>query len=103
LKKKYYIHIMDYDADIHHGPGPVQPPFVVPSEKKWMYALMAAVLAVLIFSPFAFKLVDNLTSALGFSVANSSGCPTMVGLLVHGVVFLLLVRALMYERTHDSL
>jgi integral membrane sensor domain MASE1 len=73
---------------------------VTPAEldrKKWMIALVSAVIAVLVFSPFAFKLVNSLTSSLGFEVSSAKGRPTMIGLLVHGLVYLLIVRALMYE------
>ena len=83
---------------LYHG-GLIMPvhPGSLENRQKWMISLAAAVLAVIVFSPFLFKLVNKLTSAVGLEVADSKGCPTLTGLLVHGVVYLLLVRLIMYE------
>lgn len=61
-------------------------------EKKFMISLMSAVLFFVVANPQTFLVVKGL---LGDAIANSAGCPTTVGLLVHSLVFLLITWALM--------
>jgi hypothetical protein len=63
--------------------------------KKWVISLYTALLFLLIASPFMFKLVNSITSLAGVSIANYQGCPNMIGLVLHAIVFALLVRAMM--------
>lgn len=65
------------------------------SNQKWLIALIAGLLFLLIGSPFLYRLVDGLLRGLVGPIAEN-GCPTMLGLVLHAVVFLLVVRALMY-------
>lgn len=67
----------------------------VNKSKKWLVALLLGLLFVIIASPMVFLLVNGLTSSLGLSICDKNGCPNSVGLVVHGVVFVLLVRALL--------
>lgn len=63
---------------------------------KWIYSLMAAVLFVLIASPFMFHVTQTLIAGpLGYTFITVNGMPTTLGLLVHGVVFGLIVRLMM--------
>jgi len=64
---------------------------------KWLSAGIAAVLFVVLASPFAFKLVNSILTSISSaaSIASPAGLPSFTGLLVHGVVFLLLARLLM--------
>lgn len=60
------------------------------SQTKWKYTLYTTLIALVIFSPFTYSLMQNL---LGWMVTISKkGCPTMVGLLLHLLVFTLLLR-----------
>lgn len=66
------------------------------NRQKWLISLYSAILFLIIASPFAFKLVNGLSMSLfGVETADNEGCPNTVGLLVHTVVFLLIVRAIM--------
>ena len=67
------------------------------------HALMLALLFFIISSPYTYKLVDSLVSAVvGSTVPQLSwalrvaegGCPTTYGLFLHSVVFGLVVYAL---------
>ena len=62
--------------------------------QKWIICLYSALLFILIASPFMYQLTNKLTRLTGFETS-SNGCPNLYGLLLHGVVFLLLVRVLM--------
>ncbi len=65
------------------------------SNDKWFISLVSALLFLLIASPFMYKLTDRLFSLVGLNIADSTGCPTMLGLGIHALVFLLIVRLLM--------
>ena len=65
------------------------------SDKKWVVALYTALIFVLIFNPLTFKFVNYFTSAIGFPTATSKGRPNGWGLILHGVVLVLALRALM--------
>ena len=49
--------------------------------------LLAAVLFFVVSNTEVYKLVNRLVKGLKLRVSNESGCPTQVGVLVHGVVF----------------
>lgn len=66
------------------------------SADKWRYTLITSVLFLIVVNPMTYKLTNSLFSKLLGSIANpSSGCPSMVGILLHAVVFTLLLRLLM--------
>jgi hypothetical protein len=67
----------------------------VNKSRKWLVSLLLGLLFIIIASPMVFLLVNSLTSALGFSICDKNGCPNSAGLVIHGIVFTLLVRALL--------
>jgi len=72
-------------------------------QMKWVFSAIAAALFFIIASPEAYKIVQNyvfnpLTNLMktgAITIADSQGCPKRLGLIVHTIVFLLLVRATM--------
>jgi hypothetical protein len=67
----------------------------VDSRKKWMISLLSAFIFFVISSPFLYKLTNSLAKYLKLQLASYDGAPTLLGLVVHAVVFMLIVRALM--------
>jgi hypothetical protein len=68
------------------------------SEKqKWIASAIGAVLFVIVSLPQIYQLVELIVSKLSgkSGLISNNGCPTMVGIILHGIVFLLLVRASM--------
>ena len=65
------------------------------SSDKWRFTLYTVLVAILIFNPWTYKLVNSLLSRFLGSIANAAGCPTLLGLGVHVVVFTLIIRYLM--------
>jgi hypothetical protein len=65
------------------------------NSNKWVICFYTAVAALIIMNPYTFKIVNWITSKMGFPIANSSGCPNGYGLLLHAIVFLLLIRLFM--------
>jgi hypothetical protein len=66
------------------------------NEKKLYISLQTALLAFVFFNPMLFKAV---ASVLGRWVAGSDGAPTMLGLLLHAVLFGLVLYLLMKPTT----
>lgn len=64
------------------------------NQQKWKYTLITTVIFLIIANPFTYKLVHSLLKKF-VKVANSEGCPTIAGLLIHAVVFTLILRGIM--------
>lgn len=62
-----------------------------PSSEKWHISLFSAIIFVLVVNPYTYKLTQSLFSSILGTIA-VNGCPTMMGLLLHTVVYVLLVR-----------
>lgn len=61
------------------------------SSEKWNITFFSAVIFLLVVNPYTYNLTQSLFSKL-LGPISSNGCPTMVGLLLHTVVYILLVR-----------
>ena len=63
------------------------------SEKKWSISMYSGLLFFIIASPVLFRLVNNLTMQFGgINILNEDGYPNLVGLILHTIVFILIVR-----------
>lgn len=65
------------------------------SAQKWVVSFIVALLFLVFASPIVFKLVNSITSKFNVDVASATGCPTILGLFVHALVFLLVFRLLL--------
>ena len=86
------------DVDLDDGTS-VSPAAENPSI-NWTPILIALafliVFTLIIVNPMTYKLTNKLFSKIFGSLANaSSGCPSMLGIGIHAVVFTLLLRLLM--------
>ena len=63
--------------------------------QKQSATLQAVLLFFLISNPFTYRLTNSLLSGLVGRLADPSGCPTSLGILVHSIVFGGIVYALM--------
>lgn len=59
--------------------------------KKWQITLFSAVIFLLVVNPYTYNLTQSLFGRF-IGTVSSGGCPTMIGLLLHTVVYILLVR-----------
>ena len=64
-----------------------------PESLKWMYSLYSAIIFFVIANPFTYKIVQSILGRF-VKIANG-GCATQVGVFVHSIVFMLIVRYLM--------
>lgn len=62
---------------------------------KWIVSLISGLLFMLIASPFLFASMNQLTNMIGLTISSSDGCPNMAGLIIHGLVFVCIVRLMM--------
>lgn len=69
--------------------------------QKWLVSLYSALLFLLIASPFMYGITGKVSEMVGVATS-SNGCPNLVGLALHAVVFMLLIRALMALPKHDN-
>ena len=61
------------------------------SSQKWNITLFSAFIFSLIVNPYTYKLTNSLFSKILGPIA-ISGYPTVMGLILHTVVYILLVR-----------
>lgn len=61
---------------------------------KWMISLWSGLLFFLIASPFMFKLTGGIFSSAGLKI-QKDGCPNLLGVGIHALVFTILVRLMM--------
>jgi hypothetical protein len=59
--------------------------------KKWQISLFSAFIFILVVNPYTYNLTNSLLSGFIGPIARN-GCPTIVGILLHTVVYVLLVR-----------
>lgn len=62
---------------------------------KWKYTLITTVLFLIVVHPETYKLVHSLIGKVVGKIASKDGAPTILGIMVHSVVFTLLLRGLM--------
>ena len=59
---------------------------------KWQITIFSAFIFLLVIHPYTYKLTQNLLGGLLGKIAESNGCPTSRGLVLHTLVYILLVR-----------
>lgn len=62
---------------------------------KWQISLFSALIFLLVVHPVTYKLTQKLFGGLIGRISDPSGCPTNVGLALHTLVYILLVRGSM--------
>ena len=66
------------------------------NEEKWKISFFSVLIFLLVVNPYTYKLVQKLLGPIVGKIADeTTGCPTTLGLFVHSVVFLLIVRGSM--------
>lgn len=91
--------MLNYSRIAPGGPGNVSgqeylgPPT---SSQKWWAALILGLLFFVISSPLAYYLSSTVTTTLGGLPTTIDYGPTLIGLIIHTLLFILLVRLLMW-------
>jgi hypothetical protein len=62
---------------------------------KWQISFFSAFIFILVVHPMTYQLTQKLLGGFLGKIADASGCPTTLGLALHTLVYLLLVRGSM--------
>jgi hypothetical protein len=62
---------------------------------KWRFTLYTTFVLVLLFNSWTFSVVNTLLSRFIGQTATGNGCPTVLGFVVHTVIFTLIIRYIM--------
>lgn len=69
---------------------------------KWTAALLAGILFLVLASPYTYSFTDALTKSAGISVADVDGCPKATALIIHGILYVLLLRLIMNKSSGQA-
>lgn len=61
---------------------------------KWRFTLYTTLVLVLLFNPWTYNLTNSLLSNLVGTISNK-GCPTILGFVIHVIVFTVIIRYIM--------
>jgi hypothetical protein len=61
---------------------------------KWKYTIYTSVILFLIFNPFTYK-TSNLILGKIIGKTEINGCPTILGLIIHIIIFTIVIRYIM--------
>ena len=64
------------------------------SMDKWKYSLYSAIVFLIISYPYTYMVMNRLLGSF-IQISSPSGCPTLVGILIHTIVFGLVIRGIM--------
>jgi hypothetical protein len=62
---------------------------------KWQITLFSAFIFIAVVNPWTYKLTQQVLGGFLGKIAEPNGCPTMIGLMLHTLVYILLVRGSM--------
>jgi len=71
------------------------------STDKNTFSIISGLMFLILSSPFSFSLTNGVTSRFGLKISNSEGVPNLAGVLIHGFVFVVLVRLFMDGKRND--
>lgn len=62
------------------------------SYKKWEISIFSALIFILVINPYTYILTQKIFSGFLGKISEQNGCPTIRGLALHTLVYILLVR-----------
>lgn len=65
------------------------------SYKKWQISIFSAFIFMLVIHPYTYIFTQKVLGGLFGKIADGNGCPTTLGLIIHTIVYILLVRGSM--------
>jgi hypothetical protein len=61
---------------------------------KWKYTLYTTFIFLIVANPYTYKLVQQILGKI-VKISDKDGCPSIIGFLIHALVFTLILRAIM--------
>ena len=65
------------------------------SYKKWQISIFSAFIFILVIHPYTYMFTQKMLGGFFGKIADSNGCATTNGLIIHTIVYILLVRGSM--------
>ena len=65
------------------------------SYKKWQISFFSAFILILVINPYTYMFTQKVLGDLLGKISHTNGCPTTLGLVIHTIVFILLIRGSM--------
>ena len=65
------------------------------SYTKWQISIFSAFIFILVIHPYTYIFTQKVLGGFLGKIADVNGCPTTLGLIVHTIVYILLVRGSM--------
>ena len=65
-------------------------------QQKWLAAIVAGFLFIVLSTPMTYQVMNGVTSSFGLNIANKHGCPNMGGVILNSIIFILIIRMLMW-------
>lgn len=65
------------------------------SYTKWQISIFSAFIFMLVIHPYTYIFTQKVLGRLLGKIADTNGCPTTLGLIIHTIVYILLVRGSM--------
>lgn len=62
---------------------------------KWRVAIIIGIIFIILTAPIIFGFSNSIFSKVGLSTCDNKGRPTLLGWLLHAIVFIIIVRVLM--------
>uniref|UniRef100_A0A6C0HZE7 Uncharacterized protein n=1 Tax=viral metagenome TaxID=1070528 RepID=A0A6C0HZE7_9ZZZZ len=63
------------------------------STQKWQITIFSAFIFILVVNPYTYKITQKIFGDwLKLGQVSTNGCPTLFGLILHTIVYILLVR-----------
>ena len=65
------------------------------SYKKWQISIFSAFIFIIVIHPYTYIFTQKLLGGVFGKIADINGCPTTLGLIIHLLVYILLIRGSM--------
>lgn len=62
---------------------------------KTLITIIIGIVFFILALPLIFRLTHRGTSLIGIKAVNDKGCPTIVGVIIHAIIFMFILRLLM--------
>lgn len=66
----------------------------ISGKTKWVISLWSGLVFLIIASSIMYRITGSVFGIFGLKIQNN-GCPNWIGLLIHSVVFIILIRVMM--------
>lgn len=63
--------------------------------EKWLIAIMLGVIFLIVAAPLIFKFSNQIFNYINIHTLNPDGRPSVMGWIIHTVIFIIIVRVLM--------